>query len=284
MANAALLRHVAIGRYLPMGSPVHRLDPRAKLLSLALLVVASSIGVTYSTSTIVFVVLLGAMLVSRMPLGYTFGYIVPFLPVVAIASCFQLLFAHPSGADASDAAGLISSFGPFVITWDGIRLVVVSLIRFASLLLVISLLTGTTTVSALTHGAEHLLHPLTRLGLPGHEIALMAAIALRFLPILGEEMEAIMLAQASRGVGEQTSRWRILANARHMAALVVPLFADVYRRSEEMAIAMLARCYSGGRGRTSLSELRYRPADGVALGGALLVTGMVVLLRRLSLP
>ncbi len=93
-----------------------------------------------------------------------------------------------------------------------------------------------------------------------------------------------MLAQASRRVQHQATRWRILANARYMAASVVPLFAEVYRRSEEVTIAMLARCYNGGRGRTSLYELRYRPADGVALGLSVAVLVATVALRMAGAP
>ena len=111
----------------------------------------------------------------------------------------------------------------------------------------------------LTYGVERLLAPLDAVRLPGHELALVMAIALRFLPILGEQMQSIAQAQALRGVSERRTRWQVAENARRVAALIVPLFADAYRRSEEMTQAMLARCYQGGAGARTSSAWRSAP-------------------------
>ncbi len=108
-------------------------------------------------------------------------------------------------------------------------------------------------------------------------------IALRFLPILGEQLESIGQAQASRGVShEAQSRWRVVRNARQLAALIVPLFVDVYRRSEEMVMAMQARCYQGGKGRTHLNELHFAGADYLALGLAVVVAAGAILAQRIG--
>lgn len=283
MANAALLRHAAIGRYLPTGSAVHRLDPRAKLVAGALLVAAAVVASGYVTSVLMVLVVALLVALSRLPAGQAMVNVRPVLPLVAILAVLQLLLGGISGAASGERA--LAAWGFIRITPTTIRTVVIMALRLVSLMVLVSLLPSTTTPGAMTMGVDRLLRPLRALGLPSHEIALMAAIALRFLPILGEQMEAIILAQDARGVGLGTGgRWRLLSNARRMAALVVPLFADVYRRADEMVMAMLARCYHGGADRTSLNELRYRPADAVALGVALLVLGTVIVLQAVGAP
>jgi len=283
VANAALLRHVTIGQYFPTGSPVHRLDPRAKLVALALLVGAAVIASGYASSVLVVLVVALLVALSRLPAGQAVATVRPVLPLVAVLAVLQLLLGGRSGVAAGERALL--TWGFVRLTPTSIRLVVVMALRLISLMLVVSLLTSTTTPGALTLGVDRLLRPLDALGLPSHEIALMVAIALRFLPILGEQMEAVMLAQDARGVGQGGGgRWRMLANARRMAALVVPLFADVYRRADEMVMAMLARCYHGGSGRTSLHDLSFRPADAAAVGVALVVLGAVIALHALGAP
>ncbi len=283
MANAALLRHVTIGRYLPTGSAVHRLDPRAKLVAIALLVAAAVVASGYTTSVLMVLVVASLVPLSRLPAEQAVASVRPVLPLVAVLAVLQLLLGGTSGAAAHEEA--LAAWGFIRITPTSIRVVAIMALRLVSLMVLVSLLTSTTTPGALTMGVDRLLRPLGAVGLPSHEIALVIAIALRFLPILGEQMEAIMLAQDARGVGQGSGgRLRLLANARRMAALVVPLFADVYRRADEMVMAMLARCYHGGNGRTSLNELRYRPVDAAAVGIALLVLGVVIALQGLGMP
>jgi len=282
VADAALLRHVTIGRYVPTGSPVHRLDPRAKLLSLTLLVVTAVVASGYVTNLLVLAVVAVIVALARLPAGQVVGTVRPVLPLVAVLAVLQLLVGGASGAASAEPALLTLGF--IRLTPASIRAIVVLALRLVSLVMLAGLLTSTTTPGALTMGIEHLLRPLGAVGLPSHEIALVGTIALRFLPILGEQMEAIILAQDARGVAQRGGRWRLLANARRMAALVVPLFADVYRRAEEMVMAMLARCYHGGYGRTSLNELRFRPADALALGFSTLALAGVIALQWAGLP
>jgi len=282
VADAALLRHVTIGRYVPTGSPVHRLDPRAKLLSLTLLVVTAVVASGYVTNLLVLAVVAVVVALAHLPAGQVVGTVRPVLPLVAVLAVLQLLVGGASGAASAEPALLTLAF--IRVTPASIRAIAVLALRLVSLVMLAGLLTSTTTPGALTMGIEHLLRPLGAVGLPSHEIALVGTIALRFLPILGEQMEAIILAQDARGVAQHGGRWRLLANARRMAALVVPLFADVYRRAEEMVMAMLARCYHGGYGRTSLNELRFRPADALALGFSTLALAGVIALQWAGLP
>ncbi|MGC9358791.1 MAG: energy-coupling factor transporter transmembrane component T family protein [Anaerolineae bacterium] len=264
MGSYHALRHVSIGQYIPMGSVVHRLDPRIKLVSFVLLVACTVITKSYGGNLALLGIIVAAVLAARLPLGYVLRGLRPALPFIVVLSLLQLAF-YNSAAVAPDTITLIQ-WGPITITTASVQAVIVALIRFLGLLFLTSLLTNTTTTGALTHGIEHLLRPLTWIGLPGHEMALIATIALRFAPILGEQAEAILMAQASRTVTpERSGAWRLIDSATRGARLVVPLFVDAYRRSEELALAMQARCYQGGRGRTQLNTLRLARRDATAL-------------------
>jgi energy-coupling factor transport system permease protein len=282
VASLESLRHVSIGQYLPTGSLIHRLDARVKLLGFLLAIIAVVIAGGYLVNVALVMLVLAMVGLARLPLGYVLASVKPALPFIIILALMQLLFY---GRGPTGNGQVLLAWGPLIISWDGVLLVVVSLLRFIALLLLISLLTNTTTTSALTHGVEWWLRPLTAIGLPGHELALVMAIALRFLPILGEELEAIGQAQAARSVtGGSHSRWRIVANARRMANLVVPLFVSTLRRADEITLAMLARCYRGGKGRTQLNPMHWRRADTLALVLVCIVLFVVILSQRLALP
>ena len=261
MASHEGLRHVSIGRYIPTGSPIHSLDPRAKWIAFGLLLACIVVATGYINNALLLLAVIALTIVSRLPIGYLLRTVKPALPIILLLAIFQLLFYRGPG---NGAAAL--SWGRLTITYAAIRVVIVSLARFIDLLFLISLLTNTTTVSQLTWGLERLLQPLDRLRLPGHELAMMGAISLRFLPILGEEMEAIMQARESRQlVSNEQTKWRFVQNARRTASLLIPLFVDAYRRAEGLVIAMQARCYAGGRGRTSYIQRQMTARDAVTL-------------------
>ena len=281
MGSYHALRHVSIGQYIPTGSVAHRLDPRTKLVAFVLLVACTVITKSYVGSLALLGIILAAVLATRLPLGYVLRGLRPALPFIVVLSLLQLAF-YNSAAVAPEAKVLVD-WGPVTITTASVQAVVVALLRFLGLLFLTSLLTNTTTTGALTHGIEHLLRPLTWLGLPGHEMALIATIALRFVPILGEEGEAILMAQASRAVTpERSGAWRLIDSASRGARLVVPLFVDAYRRSEELVLAMQARCYHGGRGRTQLHTLRLARRDATALSLVLAVFIATLLSRWIT--
>jgi energy-coupling factor transport system permease protein len=280
MASYEALRHLTIGQYIPTGSLIHRLDPRAKLVALILLVVAVIIASAYTSSILLLLIVLSLAWLAHLPLRYMLSSVIPVLPVVAVLALMQLLF-YSSAFDASGARILLA-WGPLRVSTASVQAVVVTLLRFANLLCLASLLTNTTTASALTQGLEHLLRPLGAIGLPSHEITFVGAIALRFVPILGEQLESIMQAQASRRVGQDSqSRWHLISNARRLANLVVPLFVDAFHRAEELILAMQARCYRGGRGRTHLTELGLTPNDFLAM---ILAAFVVLVVKCIPLP
>jgi len=280
MASYQGLRHVSIGRYIPTGSPIHDLDPRSKWIAFGSLLICIVISTSYSTNALLLIGVVALVRLARLPVAYLMRTVKPALPIIAILAVFQLLFYR--GPEISTIA---LQWGKLSISFDAIRVVVVSLARFVDLLFLISLLTNTTTVSQLTWGLEKLLQPLDRLRLPGHALAMMGAISLRFLPILGEEMEAILQARESRQVvARRQSKWRMIDNARQTASLLIPLFVDAYRRAEGLVIAMQARCYAGGRERTSYIQRKMRVLDHLALVIAMIVLLLTVGIQYAKLP
>lgn len=258
MENFELLRNVTIGQYIPTGSVIHRLDPRAKLLGVFFLMLA----ITFNTSLIANLVMLGAALGIAKLSGISFRYIlrglILGLPVLIFIFVMQFFFTgsvEPSGA-------VYWEWGWLRVTRYSAWLIALSLLRITAFLFLTSLVTMTSTITELTHGMESLLRPFRRLGVPAHELALILTIALRFVPTLAEEMERIMKAQASRG-GDIGSRraWRPDKAARDFLPLIVPLFVGALQRAEELVWAMEARCYVGGDQRTNFVRLRSAPRD-----------------------
>ena len=163
------------------------------------------------------------------------------------------------------------------LTEEGIILGIKMSLRLVLLLLISSLMTFTTSPIVLTDGIESLLRPFKKIGVPAHELAMMMSIALRFIPTLLEETDRIMKAQMSRGA--DFSSGNIMKRARNMLPILIPLFISAFRRADELALAMEARCYRGGEGRTRMNELVYKKGDGAA---ALVMLGLFALLAFLK--
>jgi energy-coupling factor transport system permease protein len=159
---------------------------------------------------------------------------------------------------------------------------VVLILRFVVMALGLSLLSFSTSTTEFTHGVEHLLRPLQALGLPAHELALVANIAIRFLPILAGEAERLLKAQASRGAGFGHTQRRLLTRARRLLPLLVPLFLVSLRRADQLVEAMEARCYLGGKGRTHLIRLNARYGDYVAILATIVIVGSVIWMGRID--
>jgi energy-coupling factor transport system permease protein len=284
MEDFELLRYVTIGQYLPGDSIVHRLDPRTKLSVFLFLTAVVTFSLSYTANMILVAVTLGLVLLAHLSLAYIFSGLKPALPLIVILAILQLLFYGGAYVPYGMETRTLFQWGWIHITNGSIQLVIVSLLRFVELLFLTSLLTNTTTLADLTHGMEAMLRPFARLGLPAHELSLVATVTLRFVPLLAEQLEIIMKAQASRGADIALgSRLRVAATARQAAVLVVPLFIDAFRRAEDLILAMQARCYVGGRGRTSYIRLKFARADYVAYAAGLLFA-VVMLVFRNSFP
>lgn len=284
MADFEFLRDVTLGQYLPGNSITHRLDPRAKLVALALLVWAITSVSTYLGNLVLVAAVLGLIIISDLPLGYVLRGIRPLVPVLALFFVFQILFA--GNYDPSGSPVLWQWRAPqplpltFTITVSSLRLSISGIIHLFCLLMVTSVLTLTTTTTGLTHGVEALLAPLRPLKVPGHEFAMMLAIAVRFVPTLAEELERLMKAQASRGADfGAPGRLQFIQRTRQLVPLVVPLFVGTFRRAEDLVMAMEARCYVGGAGRTRLVQLHMGTRDWLALAAVLAFTLLMVWYR-----
>lgn len=253
-----LLRNVTIGQYIPTGSIVHQLDPRAKLLAAGLFVVAITIANTVVTGLMVLAILLLIARLARIPIPYVLRGLLPMLPFLIFIFALQILFRGQA-----DITGRILFEWWFIrVTDNSLRLIVIALARIMAFVFLASLLTLTTSTTQLTHGMEYLLSPFRPLGVPAHELALVWTIALRFVPTLAGEVDQVAKAQASRcgNVGER-NRWRPDKVVRARLPLIVPLFLTALRRGEDLILAMEARCYVSGERRTRLVQFQSRPLD-----------------------
>ncbi|HTE03086.1 MAG TPA: energy-coupling factor transporter transmembrane component T [bacterium] len=252
-----MTRYVTIGQYLPRESPVHRLDPRTKIAAVTVLTVAVFVVRDFSGYALLTLFLLAVVVASQIPLGYLLRGLRPILFLLLITVVLNVFF---SGIQSGT---VLFQLGPLVATREAVMRAAFVGYRLVALILVTSLLTFTTSPVQLTDGIERILRPFRRLGVPAHELAMMMTIALRFIPTLLEETEKIMKAQMARGA--EFERGNVLRRARALVPVLVPLFVSAFRRADELALAMEARCYRGGEHRTRMKELHLAPRDGVAL-------------------
>lgn len=250
-----MFKSITIGQFLPGNSFLHRLDPRSKLVALILFIGTVFILRTFFGYLFLGVVLLGLLKSSQLPLSYFFRGLRPVFYITLFTLIIHFFMTK---------GGLILlRIGPFSIESDGVYLGIFMALRIIFLVVCTSLLTLTTSPIALADGLEYLMRPLAKIGVPTHEIAMMVTIALRFIPTLMEESEKIMKAQMARGADLESGN--VFRRAKSLVPLLVPLFVSAFRRADDLAVAMEARCYRGGEGRTRLRELQAAPRDYVVV-------------------
>ena len=248
-----MLRDITLGQYYPADSVIHKLDPRTKLFATLLFIIS-----VFSFDGIVgFIVmtafLFGVIALSKVPLSFMLRGLKAIMILLVIAGLFNL-FLTPGQ--------VLWSIWKIHITREGLRNAVLMTIRMIYLIMGSSVMTLTTTPNQLTDGMEKALKPLQKINVPVHEIAMMMSIALRFIPILIEETDKIMKAQMARGADFETGG--LVKKAKNMVPLLVPLFVSAFRRANDLALAMEARCYVGGEGRTKMMPLVYHKVDRLA--------------------
>ena len=248
-----MLNNITIGQFFPGNSLLHRMDPRAKIIGTTIFVVAIFLANTPLAYGIVAAFTIGAMVLSRLPLRLMWNAIKP-LWIIIVFTMGIHIFTTPGNS--------IISYGIINITDNGLAMGLQMAARLVFLILFSSLLTYTTSPIRLTDGIEHLLNPFRRIGVPAHELAMMMTIALRFIPTLLDETDKIMKAQMSRGADFESSN--IINRAKNLVPLLVPLFVSAFRRADELAMAMEARCYRGGYNRTKMKEAKITKADYIA--------------------
>ena len=229
-----MLKDITIGQYYKEDSLIHRLDPRVKLFAVLIYVITLFMHKAPATYVMSLLFLIITIKISKVPVKYIL--FIPGKPVI--------------------------QFWIISISAEGIRTTIYLGSRLIMLVLGTSLLTFTTTPNELTDGLDKSLGFLNKVGVPVHEIAMMMSIALRFIPILTEELEKIMKAQTARGIDFESGG--LLKRVKSMVPIIVPLFVAAIRRANDLAMAMESRCYHGGVGRTKLKPLKYEKRDKIA--------------------
>ena len=275
MDEFEIFGNLSLGQYVPGDSFIHTLDARVKLAGAALLLVALIISTSLAAMLAAMAILLGLTSMASVPLRSAAKSLVPIWPFVVFMVVLQLLAFPGSPADGCYTLWQWSSLR---LTNCSVHLAVLSLFRLIDLILLINLLAVTTSLNAVIHGVEHLLRPLGRLGLPSHELALVVGLSIRFVPVLGEETERLMKAQAARGADFGRGRRGLIQRIRRMLPLLIPLFISSLERAEDVAVAMESRGYLGSRGRTHWVQLQNRPRDYAILCLLLLFSVAIVLL------
>ncbi|CAK7003536.1 transporter [Tissierella sp. P1] len=263
-----MLKDITIGQYFPGDTIIHRLDPRIKIIIISLFIAS----LFFINSFIPYAFILGFILmvvrISKVPLKFILKGIKPLLFIILITFTINIFMTKGE---------VLFEIGPLAVTKEGLYLAVFMALRLIFLITGTSLLTLTTSPIALTDGIEKLLSPFKKIGLPAHELAMMMTIALRFIPTLLEETDKIMKAQMARGADFESGN--ILSRAKNLVPLLVPLFINAFRRADELATAMEARCYRGGDNRTRLNELKLKRIDILALISMTIFFGFIISTR-----
>ena len=258
----------SFGQFYPVESPLHTLDPRTKILSVAVLVVGLFLVDSLAGFLVVAAAVAALVAVGRIPLLTFLRLLRPVLFIVVLTAVFQILFSREGAA--------LFEWGILEIHAGGVELGLTLAMRILLLVSAANLLTATTAPVALADGIEDLLSPLKRVRFPAHEVAMMMTIALRFIPTLYEEAQKITNAQAARGADYDDGG--PIRRARAMVPVLVPLTVGAFRRADELAEAMESRGYRGGEGRTRYRELRYRDRDAGAFAVvAFILVGCILL-------
>lgn len=264
-----MMEKMIFGRYIPVDSPLHKMDPRAKLLTIIIFIAVVFLADNALTYGLLAIFTLAAIWLSNIPIKFLFNGL-KFLFWIILFTFFLHIFFTKEG-------DLLYKFGFIEIYQGGLRQGIFISLRFFFLLLVTSLLTLTTTPIEITDGIESLLKPLKKVGFPVHELSLMISIALRFIPTLMDETDKIMKAQMARGV--DFSEGTIKQRAKAVVPLLIPLFINAFKRAEELATAMEARGYRGGEGRTKYRLLKWGMIDNIAILTLFILTILLLLLR-----
>ena len=245
-----MIRDITIGQYYRTESPIHRLDPRVKLAGTLLFIISLFVYSKPAGYVTAFLFLVFVILVSKVPLRFILRGLKPLLLLIGITVFFNLFWTPGEAA---------LKIWKLTVTWEGIQSAVLLGARFVMLIIGSTIMTLTTTPTKLTDGIECMLKPFRLIKVPAHEIAMMMSIALRFIPILLEETDKIMKAQQARCADFESGN--IVKRAKNLLPILIPLFVSAFRRANDLAMAMEARCYRGGEGRTRMKPLQYQRRD-----------------------
>ncbi len=268
-----MLKDITLGQFFPGKSPIHRLDPRTKIVLLIAYIVMLFVASGWVSYGIVAIFLLTAVRLSTIPLKTIVRGMKPVVMILAFTGILNLFFTQ-------DGTVLVH-FGFITITSEGVIRAIFMMSRILMLITGTFLLTYTTSPISLTDGLESLLRPLKKIHVPVHELSMMMCIALRFIPTLIEETDKIMCAQKARGADFESGN--LMQRAKALVPILVPLFISAFRRADELATAMECRCYQGDVGRTKMKMLRYSRLDVNAYCVTALVVVLIFVLKAMGL-
>ena len=268
-----MLKDITLGQFFPGNSPIHRLDPRTKLVMLLVYIVALFVAVSWISYAVMLAFLIAEVAISRIPPKNIIRGMKPLVVILIFTGVLNIFF--------TEGSHVLVSFWGLKITLEGLERAFFMVIRILMLITGTFLLTYTTSPIALTDGLESLLSPLKVIKLPVHELSMMMCIALRFIPTLIEETDKIMCAQKARGADFETGK--LMERVKALIPILVPLFISAFRRADELATAMECRCYHGGEGRTKMKLLRYMRRDYLTYCVGVLLLGCIITLASFGL-
>lgn len=268
-----MLRDITLGQYYPKDSVIHRLDPRVKIFATFLYLVLIFCVRDFIGYAIITCALVAVTVISRVPAKFMLRGMRPVLFILLFTFIINLVTCPGT---------ILLRVGPLKVTDTGVQQAVFIAVRLILLIFGTSLLTYTTRPVTLTDGLEAVMSPLSKIRVPSHEIAMMMSIALRFIPTLLTEADKTMKAQQARGADFESGS--LVRRARNMLPLFIPLFINAFRMAVDLAMAMEARCYHGGKGRTRLHPMTFAGRDYLSCVLLLLFTIFVIAHARGLLP
>lgn len=268
-----MLKDITLGQFFPGKSPIHRMDPRTKLILTVVYIVALFLAENWFSYLVMMVFLVSCVKISSIPPKSIVRGMKPLVFILMFTAILNLFY--------TDGGIVLVRLGSLAITTEGLKRAFFMIWRIMMLISGTFLLTYTTSPISLTDGLESLLSPLKKIRVPVHELAMMMSIALRFIPTLIEETDKIMNAQKARGADFENGN--IIDRAKALVPVLVPLFISAFRRADELATAMECRCYQGGEGRTKMKLLRYSRVDIQAFAVCGCVVAAVVTLAAFGL-
>lgn len=263
-----MLKDITLGQYFPGNTLAHRLDPRTKLMMVVIYIIALFCAKSFFSYGLLALFLLISVKISKVGFRALIRGMKPLIFILIFTAVLNMFYT-PGQA--------IGTFWIFTLTVEGVWAAVFMVIRIALLIMGTFLMTYTTSPIALTDAIENLLGPLKRLHVPVHELAMMMSIALRFIPLLGEETDRIKKAQMARGADFESGN--MIQKVKSLVPILVPLFVSAFRRANDLALAMEARCYHGGEGRTKMKPLHHEKRDYIAYVLMFAYLGAMIVIR-----
>lgn len=256
-----MIKDITLGQYIPGESFIHKLDPRIKIIISIIFIASLFIINNFEGYIFAALFIAASIIISKVPFRFIYKGLKPIFVLLLFTAAINIFMTRGEGAP-------LIQWSFIRIYREGLVLAAFMIIRLTFLIMGTSLLTLTTSPIELTDGIEKLLNPLRKIGIPAHELAMMMTIALRFIPTLMDETDKIMKAQMARGADFESGN--LFNRAKNLIPLLVPLFISSFRRADELAMAMEARCYRGGEGRTRMKILKLEGRDFTAMAVTLI--------------